>query len=340
MKNEIKDLLIFCSEIDFGSVKISVGERKFYNKLNNEIIALHKSLPESTKTDSLLFFMRYFRIPIGQELNFFRDYYVPAWSIIYWLTQLDSCSKELGHEDQQKAVTAHAMAMFLHSLDDHLNDNEIPASHLTLLLRSQSWMIMMNALNRLANGVEKGNEIIENFIDDYYSGIRSSEDTESLDSYCKLFRKQMTTGMIVPALIAKKVINEEEFTSAILNAYGSFGIAWRLLDDIQDIETDMMKHEHTSIYYCLPEKAKNHWDKNAEDENSGSPGIILKYVLENNVIARIIERICRELGSAASIADSLKIMDFADEFRCLAKPLDNRQRSLSNGMFKRKSIRP
>ena len=196
MKNEMKDLLIFCSEIDFGSVKISVGKRKFYNKLNNEITALHKSLPESTKTDSLLFFMRYFRISIGQELNFFRDYYVPAWSIIYWLTQLDSCSKELGHEDQQKAVTAHAMAMFLHSLDDHLNDNEIPASHLTLLLRSQSWMIMMNALNRLANGVEKGNEIIENFIDDYYSGIRSSEDTESLDSYCKLFRKHRRNNFL------------------------------------------------------------------------------------------------------------------------------------------------
>jgi len=65
-----------------------------------------------------------------------------------------------------------------------------------------------------------------------------------------------------------------------------------------------------------------HWDKNTGDENSDSARIILNYVLENNVIERIIERICRELGSAASIADSYKMMGFADEFRCLRKPLE------------------
>ncbi len=340
MEDKMEDLLSFRSEIDFGTVNLSNGEKEFYSELKNEIISLCKSLPESTQTDALLFFMRYFRIPIGQELDFFRDYYVPAWSIIYWLFQSRLCSKGLGHEDLKNAITAHTMALFLHSLDDHLNDNEIPATHLTLLLRSQSWMIMINALNRLANGVEDGNEIIQNFIDDYYSGIRSSEDTESLDSYCELFRKQMATWLIVPVLVTKKTTTDDQFIDAIQSAYGSFGIAWRLLDDIKDIETDMVKGVHSSVYYCLPQKIKNNWDKNIGDENSGSARIILNYVLENNVIARIIARICRELELAASIADSYKMMDFADEFRCLLSSLGDRQGPLSTGMLKREAIRP
>jgi len=328
MEDKIEDLLSFCSEIDFGAVNLSNGEKKFYSDLKNEIISLCKSLPESTKLDTSLFFMRYFRIPIGQELDFFRDYYVPAWSIIYWLVQSCSSDKVIENQDMKSAITAHTMALFLHSLDDHLNDNEIPATHLTLLLRSQSWMIMINALNRLADGVEKGNEIIQSFIDDYYSGIRSSKNIESLDSYCDLFRKQMATGLITPFLMTKKMGTDKRFTEAILTAYESFGIAWRLLDDIKDIETDMMKGTHSSVYYCLPQKIKNHWDKNTGDENSGSARIILDYVLENNVISRIIERICKELELAASIADSYKMMGFADEFRCLVRPLDN-----SSGLY-------
>jgi hypothetical protein len=340
MEDKIEDLLSFCSEIDFGAVNLSNGEKEFYSELKNEIISLCKSLPESTKTDTSLFFMRYFRIPIGQELDFFRDYYVSAWSIIYWLVQSCPGDKMLENQDMKSAITAHTMALFLHSLDDHLNDNEIPATHLTLLLRSQSWMIMNNALNQLADGVDKGHKIIQGFIDDYYSGIQSSKNIESLDSYCELFRKQMATGLITPFLMTKKMGTDERFTEAILTAYGSFGIAWRLLDDIKDIETDMMKGTHSSIYTCLSKNIRNHWDKNTGDENSGSARIILNCILENCIIERIKDRICRELELAASIADSYKMMGFADEFRCLSRPLGNRQGPLSTGMLKRKSFRP
>src|SRR4030042_93083 len=34
------------------------------------------------------------------------------------------------------ALGGQALAMFLHSYDDHLNDGDIPASHLALLVRS------------------------------------------------------------------------------------------------------------------------------------------------------------------------------------------------------------
>jgi hypothetical protein len=328
MEGKIEDLLSSCSEIDFGDLNLSDGEKEFCNELNNEIISLCKSLPESTQTDASLFFMRYLRTSFGEELNFFRYFYVPAWSIIYWLIQSSPDDKGLEQKDIKNAKTAHSMAMFLHSLDDHLNDNELPVTHLSLLLRSQSWMIMNNALNSLAGGVDEGHEIVQGFIDDYYSSICGSEEIESLDRYCDLFRKQMATWLIVPVLMTKKMTTDKEFTSAIRTAYGSFGIAWRLLDDIKDIETDMMKSTHSSIYICLSEDIKNWWDKDTGekiDKNSSYAKVILNYILENSVIDRIKERIRSELKSAASIANDYNITGLADEFRCLLSPLKNRQ---------------
>jgi hypothetical protein len=325
MEDRIEKLLSFCSEVDFGAVNLSDGEKEFCKEMNNEVIVLCKSLPESTQTDALLFFMRYFRIPFGQDLFFFMNYYVPAWSIIYWLIQYGRKDKALVRKDRHNAKIAHSMALLLHPLDDHLNDGQVPVTHMVLLLRSQSWMIMNNALSRLTVGIDGGEEIVENFLDDYYYSIRSSKEILSLDSYCNHFRKQMSTWMITPFLISKKMKSDEELAGTIQKAFESFGIAWRLLDDIKDIETDMMKGEHSSVYNCLPEEIRTLWDKDTEHKITDYTRIILDYVLENSVIERIRERICSELESAASIAYHHNIRGLADEFRCLLSPLKNRQ---------------
>jgi hypothetical protein len=323
MENRIENLLSFCSEVDFGAVNLSDREKEFCGEMNDEVIAFCKSLPESTQTDALLFLMRFFRIPFGQGFSFFMNYYVPAWSIIYWLIQSALKGKGLSQEDMQNAKSAHSMALLLHPLDDHLNDGEIPATHLTLLLRSKSWMIMNNALNRLADGIDGGEKIFQSFIDDYYAGISSSENVQSLDRYCDLFRKQMATWLIIPVFLAKKMFTDKEFTDAIQTAYESFGIAWRLLDDINDIQTDMIKGVKSAIYVCLPEDIKNCWDKVAADKNTNDTEVIFDYILKNGVIDSVRKRICSELKLAASVADDLNITGWADEVRCLLSPLKN-----------------
>jgi hypothetical protein len=328
METKLKKLLKSCSELDFGVVNISEEEIEFYHRLNHEVILLCKSLPESTRTEAFIFFMRYSGLSFGEKLNFFRHYHVPSWSIIYWLTKLFPVDKKLTEKDIKNAITAHSMAMCLHSLDDHLSDGEMPVTHLNLLLRSQSWMIMNNAFKELAARIDGGKKIVRDFIDDYYASISGSEEVLSLDRYCDLFRKQMATGMIVPALTLKKMACDEEIVSAIQAAYGSFGVAWRLLDDIKDIETDMMKCMHSSIYVCLPESAKNYWDKHVgeqSDKKSNKVQVILNCLLENGIINVIKKRICNELQSATSVVARYGMSGLADEFRCLARPLKNGQ---------------
>ncbi len=324
MKDHIKKLLSSCSEVQFGAVVLSEETKIFCRQWNDEIIALCKSLPASTQTDALLFFMKNSGLSFEDDLDFFRTYFTPTWSIIYWLLKINADKNRLNQADVINAKNAHCMAMFLHAHDDHLKDHQIPATHLALLLRSEAWHIMKIALNKLASEVDSGNQVAEGLINDYYSSIRSRQKIESLEFYCELFRKQMATGMIAPVLMLKKMGNDEKSADALKMAYGSFGIAWRLLDDIKDIEADMIMGIHSAIYTCLSDKTKNLWNENRAEKtvaNRRSTEIILNDIFENRVVEKIKEKIIKELNSAASIADALNMKGWADEFRCLVKPL-------------------
>jgi hypothetical protein len=324
MLDELEEPVPFDRGLDFGAVGVTTGEKAFCLELSDEIVALCRSLPASAGADALLFLMKYLKTTFGRPLNFFENYYAPAWSTVYWLIQSASEGCRLTRADRRNAKTAHSMALFLHPLDDHLNDHQLPATHLNLLLRSQAWMLMHNALVRLADGIEESEAIVKRGIEDYYAGIIRPQKNLSLDGYCDCFRAQMATWLIVPGLIAKKMAVGENLRGAILAAYGSFGIAWRLLDDIQDIKVDMIRGRHSAVYTLLPDNIRHHWDKIADDKDRRTTTIILEYIFEHNAVERITARICSELESAASLAAAHGITHLSDQFRCLMRPLANR----------------
>jgi hypothetical protein len=328
MQGRIADLLSFCSRIDFGAVDLSREEEAFRAELNHEMLSLCEYLPKSMRTKAALFLVEYLQTSFADGLNFVNYFYAPAWSILFWLRRSCPDGRKLGPKFVKDAQAGHTMAMFLHAFDDHLTDGQLPITHLALLMRSQSWMIMHQAFQRLARGVEKGPAMVCDFIDDYYSSIGNSDSTESLDRYCNFFKKQMATWLIAPVLLARRMHADEKFSRSIQSAYSSFGIAWRLLDDLQDVEKDLIKGTHSSLYTCLPGHMRKRWDrvkKEKANRNGGSAKQILNYILASGVTDRIRKRIWRELESAASRADSCDMTGFADELRCLLKPLKNGQ---------------
>jgi len=300
-------------------------ESTFYRRVSNEILSLCRSLPESLQTDSMLFLMQYSRLDLGDELDFFANYYPPAWSILYWLSRDPPLhGKRLKSGDVSTAITAQSMAMFLHSLDDHLTDNQISVSPLTLLLRSQAWTIMNRAFLNLVEGLRAGERTVCRFMDDYYSSMPDSNGLKSLDNYCDLFRKQMALSMVVPILLSIKVNGKSCFTRDVEMAYGSFGIAWRLLDDIRDISRDMEKGAHSAIYLCLPQKVKTHWNNHKSKNRAAVKNsliTVLNHIQEYRLIEKIKERICAELETAASLVEAHDLTGLAREFLCLAHPL-------------------
>jgi hypothetical protein len=327
MKDRIRDLLLYCKTMDFGKGDLSKKERIFYRRFSKEILSLCRSVPPSAQIDAILFLMRYSGISLGGELDFFSKFYPPAWSILYWLSR-DSTpyAKRLKNRDVTNAVTAQSMAMFLHSLDDHLTDRQVPVSPLTLLLRTRAWTIMDRAFLNLADGIPAARKTIQRFLDDYYSSIQDSNGPKSLDDYCDLFRKQMALGMVAPTLLSMKMTGMSDFTRDLQSAYGSFGISWRLLDDIRDIGHDIKKGSRSSLYYCLPEKIRTRWNPLNATNPAGandSTRAILNHILERGLVDRVKERMCAELETAASIVEAYDLAGLAREFRCLAHPLRN-----------------
>lgn len=328
MNDKMEEFLLSCSRVDFGTINLSKGEKNFCSELNDEIHSLCKSLPPSTQTQALLLLMKYFKNSLGGEFSFFMNYYAPAWSIIYWLIQPRPGCSGLSPKDIANAKTAHSMALLLHPLDDHLCDGQLPVTHLNLLMRSQAWMMMNSSMRSLAENLVDGNQIVEGFIDDYYSGINSTEDISSLDGYVDLFRKQMATGFVVPVLLSKKITTDRQFAAAIQSVYGSFGIAWRLLDDVNDIKIDVIQGNKSAVYTCLPDSLRKCWGKDSNEKSSGDTGSILNYVVESGIAEKIVDRIRIELESGAATAEGYHLTNLADELRCLAKPLHQRQNPL------------
>jgi hypothetical protein len=324
MEGRIADLLSFCSRIDFGTVNLSREEEGFLRELNREMLSFCEHLPKSMRTEAAFFLAEYLRTSFNDGLNFVNYFYAPSWSILFWLGRSWPKKRKLDPEYMKHVKTGHTMAMFLHAFDDHLTDRQLPVTHLALLIRSQAWTIMNRAFKELARGVEKGAATVSGFIDDYYSSIGKSDETESLDSYCKFFRKQMATCLVTPVLMARRMVAKEEYARSVQAAYSSFGIAWRLLDDLQDIEQDMMKGIHSSLYTCLPSGMRKRWNRVKEEKanaNGSSAEDVLNFALTDRIIERIRHRICSELELAASKADSCDMTGFADELRSLLKPI-------------------
>lgn len=327
MENRIRDFLLYCETIDFGKGELSKMENTFYQRFSNEMVALCRSLPQSVQTDSILFLMQYSGVHLGDKLDFFANYYPPVWSILYWLSH--DCAlpvDRLKEVDVTNAVTAQSMALFLHSLDDHLIDGQVSVSSLTLLLRSQAWKIMNHAFCNLAEGVRSGEATVQGFVDDYYSSIEDSKELESLDRYCDLFRRQMAIGMIAPVLLSMRMNQTSDFTRGVELAYGSFGIAWRLLDDIRDIAGDIEKGAHSALYVCLPKEIRAHWNDSPRRRQAAakdSTNAILNHILQHSLVDKIKIRICSELETAASIVASYNMTGLAREFRSLERPLGN-----------------
>ena len=304
----------------FGSVSPSTALDAFRREMNGEVMALLRSLPKTVHTDAAVCLMRHFGALLLPEFDFFRTYFTPAWSILFWLEQKIAENVSLSAEERRHARAAHAMALFLHPLDDHLHDGQLPASHLLLLLRSQAWRRMCEALEALAAAGPGGEAILRGRIEAYYASIGQPPAEETLDGYCRHFQDQMATWMTVPLLMASRLAADKGVCEAVQCAYGGFGTAWRLLDDLQDLALDIQTRHHSAVYYLLPLAARQCWDRTSGGDADGRQGMLWRAVHACGAVERLRRRLFKELQSAAAAAETIDLTELAGELRCLARP--------------------
>jgi hypothetical protein len=144
---------------------------------------------------------------------------------------------------------------------------------------------------------------------------------ETLDGYCRHFLKQMATGMIVPALMAAKISSRKDYRSTLETAYGAFGIAWRLMDDLQDMDTDQAAGSHSAVYYMLPPSVRSLWNLSPDRGPAGPIEALRQAIYQGGIVEALKDRIAQGLISSATAMASIHLEGLARELRCLAVPL-------------------
>ncbi|MCP4133705.1 MAG: hypothetical protein GY754_22240 [bacterium] len=307
----------------FGEIILSPEKEEFYKEINAQIPNMCNSLPESMRMDAFTFMMEYAALTLKDKLIFFRGFYVPTWSVLFWLLKSTSIKRDLSPEEYSDAVCCHAMTMFLHSLDDHLNDADMPATHLLLFMRSQAWYLLQTGIDRYSQDIPGGRELADSLINTYYPAIINFNKLESLDAYCDLFRDQISTWYITPMLTAIKLIGSTEAAHTIRSAFGSFGVAWRIIDDINDIKKDMNNKHFTTVYYALSHDGKKTWEElggflDSPIKNEKDLLRDLAALLEREkTLDLLMNRIHAELDDAARIAEENGMSELAREYLTL-----------------------
>jgi hypothetical protein len=315
---QINPIVSQYKSLDFGTIKLTQEKIELYQILNKELINLCKLLPESMQSSAIQFLMDCSGISPGEPLDFFSKYYPPVWSVLYHIHMLKKRNPVPVNESILIALQGQAYAMFLHSLDDHLNDGDIPASHLALLLRSTSWMRFNECIQYFTEKMPESKVIAKNLINDYYSGMMIDNMHASLEQYCARFKKQVATGLIMPLCTTTLMGIDDPIVHHIQHSYESFGVAWRLLDDIQDIEEDIKNRVQTAIYCSMPQKYSNLW--NIEENNTRFEKIA-SLLMKEGIIYNIIQKIYNEMKKAEILAIKAGLAELAVEFSELNRPI-------------------
>jgi hypothetical protein len=212
----------------------------------------------------MIFLMGYGSLEPDNHFDFFHTIYTPAWSTSAWLLKKGAPKREYL---LQHGASAMAMAIFLHSLDDHLVDGEIALNHMLLALRSQAWIHYISSLSILEKEAEGGQEIVNDHIDRYYRYMTEPVPS-TLEDYRDRFRDGMATWTLIPVLLSLPM---EIDTSLITLCYETFGIAWRFLDDLQDYREDIQAARKTAPYLLLSGESRHAWLE--MNEPSEIPGL-------------------------------------------------------------------
>jgi len=320
----------FADTSAFGKIILSGKEEKLYAVLNMHITELCRSLPKHMQTSAFLFLLRYSDIPLGAPADFFSHYYAPTWTMIPHVIASKYSKRILSDAECEHALRGQAMALFLHSIDDHLTDGQLPPSHLTLLLRSSAWVCLKNTIAEFSESEDSA--VTENLINEYYEGICPDREPETAREYWERFSHEIATWYIIPTLVTKKCTGTNDLCADIKKMTGLFGSAWRILDDIQDIEEDMITGTKSAVYYSLSEKTKKLWNEFSSGSNNKMNTSshkaedireeICKELAQNNILENLAATTCSLLAEAENTAQNADMRELALQYRKLAEPLN------------------
>ena len=315
--NEFKSPLISSGvsrfdAFDFGVPVLPPALLALRNTLQAQLSASLARLPPAMRDEAHSIIAVY----SGPSQAFFGLFYQPVWSFLHWV--IADAAEPLPQAIVDDACTAQALALFLHLWDDHLCDGQLPTTQLSLQVRTDAWAAYLAAASRLALQVGAPQAEVDAHVSTYLSAIHMAESIDNLDDFCARFERQIAIWTLVPRLLGRALGNPQagEELAAVLAAFCK---AWRLMDDLQDVESDVLAGVESAAWQVLDPTGRAAW---AECHRLSKPlgqlhaqawALLLQQLDDGGAIARLLALSSGWLESAAALAETKQWPQLAAE---------------------------
>jgi hypothetical protein len=172
---------------------------------------------------------------------FFARYYPVIWTVVMDLTS----GFPADHAVRSQALTVQAMALALHLIDDHLSDGQMAATHGLLHLRTLCWNRFAESGKALTQGRPEAVKFWEETLDGYFAAIGVRDRIRDLAEYEAVFKRQIGTWLLAPALVAGET--GACAAAEVRSLIEEFSLAWRFVDDLQDVEENLLNGETSAV---------------------------------------------------------------------------------------------
>ncbi len=301
-------------KIDFGipteNNDILALQDLLYGEILQTIAYLPSDFAEETK--------KILEVYSGKRRNFIGLFYAPIWSFLHWIPK--TYPNRISNDILILCRRAHSLSLLLHLWDDHLCDGQLNLDILRLQFRTILWNLFADSIQEICKLLSLDPSVAEKHLFDYLSSIQYQKISANINEYSEEFIKQIGIWTVVPRLMGYSA-GKNSVSKSLIEYAENFGIAWRLLDDLQDIDLDLRSDKKSAIWILLNESGREFWNdcrilsqkQNSLNEKSWEK--LQTHILETNIVSSLLDSIGHRINLCMELAQKNEWFEMAAEIR-------------------------
>jgi hypothetical protein len=292
--------------IDFGKPGPLPAIDALADRLNAEIMALTAGLPDPLCNEAAAVLNGY-----AAGRRFIDLFYRPVWSFLHWMPP----PSDAGLLEQ--ACRVQAMSLFLHLWDDHLSDGQLAPDLLRLHLRSLAWQRFRDGAEILRTHAHLPAQAFDSLVAGYLSAVHRPGLVDTLGAHAERMVAQVGIWRVVPLLYGH-VAAGPAGGAGLTRIVERFSVAWRLMDDVQDVASDICGTQQNAVALALDPAGQAAWAACAA-RSAGKPQPdqvtwpAVHDAIGRGALTRVLSHIAEVLDDAQETATTLNLGGLADE---------------------------
>ncbi|MFG2978503.1 hypothetical protein ACGFYY_36650 [Streptomyces sp. NPDC048331] len=177
--------------------------------------------------------------------DFFARFPAPVWSFLHWVPTA---------RGQAYAERNQALALFLHLWEDHLSDGQLPEEESFVRLRARAWQEWERSALALAAQWGAPVRLVGAHAAVYREAVAHRRE-RSRDGYYRTAARQAALWTLLPAILAVTGRTAGRLGPVVTD----FALAWRIVDDLADVEEDAAAGARSAVWWELPPRSRAGW---------------------------------------------------------------------------------